>query len=140
VPPAPITSRLLYSVDEIDDQKKPCAGVQALPIVSLVSFLIGLILAFVGGAVVAVSILDLTFVEYYTEVITAVTLADFAAGIFMAVVFGAIVAVIGCLRGIICGRSSQAVGLATTSAVVSSMVLIVIACALLTVIYNALGI
>ena len=106
-----------------------------MPLLTVYADLMGI----VGGSLVAVSILDLTFVEYYAQVITAVSLADFAAGIFMAIVFGVIVAVIGCLRGIKCGRSSQAVGLATTSAVVSSMVLIVISCALLTVIYNALG-
>ena len=93
-----------------------------------------------GGSVVAVSILDITFIEYYKELITAVSIADLFTGLFMAIVFGAIIAVIGCLRGIKCGRSSQAVGQATTSAVVSSMVMIVVACAVMTVIFSALGI
>jgi phospholipid/cholesterol/gamma-HCH transport system permease protein len=44
------------------------------------------------------------------------------------------------MQGIRCGRSSQAVGVATTSAVVSSIVMIVVACAVMTVIFNAMGI
>ena len=54
--------------------------------------------------------------------------------------YGVVVAVAGCLRGMQCGRSSAAVGQATTSAVVTSIVFIVVAMAVLTVIYNALGV
>ena len=107
-----------------------------MPLLAVYADLMGIL----GGSVVAVSILDLTFTEYTHQVIQAVTLGDFFAGIFMATVFGAIIAVVGCLRGIKCGRSSQAVGLATTSAVVSAMVMIVVASAVLTVLYNAMGI
>lgn len=107
-----------------------------MPLLAIYADLMGIL----GGALVAVTILDLTLFEYSTQLIKAVTLGDFFAGVFMAFVFGAIVAVIGCLRGIKCGRSSQAVGLATTSAVVSAMVLIVVASAVLTVLYNAIGI
>lgn len=107
-----------------------------MPLLAVYADLMGIL----GGSVVAVSILDLTFTEYTNQVIKAVTLGDFFAGVFMATVFGAIIAVVGCLRGIKCGRSSQAVGLATTSAVVSAMVMIVVSSAVLTVLYNAMGI
>ena len=107
-----------------------------MPLLAAYANLMGVL----GGSVVAVSILDITFIEYYKELITAVSIADLFTGLFMAIVFGAIIAVIGCLRGIKCGRSSQAVGQATTSAVVSSMVMIVVACAVMTVIFSALGI
>ena len=52
---------------------------------------------------------------------------DFAGGIFKAAVFGAIVAVAGCLRGMRCGQDAAAVGNAATSAVVTSIVGIVVA-------------
>jgi phospholipid/cholesterol/gamma-HCH transport system permease protein len=58
----------------------------------------------------------------------------------MATVYGMIVAAVGCMRGITCGRSAAAVGNATTSAVVSAIVLIVISCAIMTVMFNALGV
>lgn len=112
------------------------ALVLMMPLLAIYADLMGIL----GGSVVAISILDLTFTEYTNQLISAVSLGDFFAGIFMATVFGAIIAIVGCLRGIKCGRSSQAVGLATTSAVVSSMVMIVVASAVLTVLYNALGI
>ncbi len=112
------------------------ALIMMMPLLAVYADLMGI----VGGALVAVTILDLSFAEYSHQVIEAVSLNDFFAGIFMATVFGAIIAVVGCLRGIKCGRSSQAVGLATTSAVVSAMVMIVVASAVLTVLYNALGI
>jgi phospholipid/cholesterol/gamma-HCH transport system permease protein len=47
-----------------------------------------------------------------------------------------LVALSGCLRGMQSGRSAAAVGVAATSAVVTGIVLIVVASALLTVIYH----
>ena len=107
-----------------------------MPLLSVYADLMGIL----GGAVVAISILDLTFVEYANQLLKAVQLTDFFVGIFMATIFGVIVALVGCLQGIKCGRSSQAVGVATTSAVVSALVMIVVACAVMTVIFNAMGI
>lgn len=107
-----------------------------MPLLVVYADLMGIL----GGAVVAISILDLTFLEYTNQLLNAVSIADFFAGIFMAIIFGIIVALVGCMQGIRCGRSSQAVGVATTSAVVSSIVMIVVACAVMTVIFNAMGI
>ncbi|HEX5796054.1 MAG TPA: ABC transporter permease, partial [Geminicoccaceae bacterium] len=70
----------------------------------------------------------------------AVPPIHFAGGLIKSLVYGIVVAVAGCLRGMQCGRSAAAVGEATTSAVVTSIVFIVIAMALLTVIYNVVGI
>jgi len=106
-----------------------------MPLLAVYADLMGIL----GGAVVAVSVLHLTASEYFMEIYLAVSIADFIAGIFMAAVYGVIVAEVGCLRGITCGRSAQAVGSATTSAVVSSIVLIVVACAIMTVLFNAMG-
>jgi len=50
-----------------------------------------------------------------------------------------LVAVAGCLRGIQCRGSSAAVGAATTSAVVTGIVFIIVSCAILTVVYDVLG-
>jgi phospholipid/cholesterol/gamma-HCH transport system permease protein len=44
------------------------------------------------------------------------------------------------MQGMRCGRSAEAVGGATTSAVVLSIVFIIVACGLLTVVYDVLGI
>lgn len=107
-----------------------------MPLLAVYADLMGIL----GGAAVAVPVLNLSAGEYFLEVYKAVSIADFMAGIFMATVYGVIVAVVGCMRGITCGRSAEAVGAATTSAVVSAIVLIVVACAIMTVLFNALGV
>ena len=111
------------------------ALVLMMPLLTVYADLMGII----GGVLVAVPILDLTASQYFMQVYKAVSIADFFAGIFMASVFGVIVAIVGCRRGVACGRSAQAVGTATTSAVVSAIVLIVVACAVMTVLFSTLG-
>ena len=44
------------------------------------------------------------------------------------------------MQGMSCGRSAEAVGTATTAAVVRSIVFIIVACGVLTVVYDVLGI
>jgi len=65
---------------------------------------------------------------------------DFSVGLIKSVVFGVLVAIAGCLRGMQCGNSSSAVGLAATSAVVTGIIFIVVSDSLLTVLYDVLGI
>ena len=70
----------------------------------------------------------------------AVHLNHFWIGLFSSAVFGILVAVAGCMRGMQCGRSASAVGEATTSAVVTGIVSIIVATAVITLICNVLGI
>jgi phospholipid/cholesterol/gamma-HCH transport system permease protein len=93
-----------------------------------------------AGLVVGVTILDLGTFAYYEETVRALNLTHFAAGLFKAAVYGALIALAGCLRGMQSGRSAQAVGQAATSAVVTGIVFIVVAAAVLTILYNVLGI
>jgi phospholipid/cholesterol/gamma-HCH transport system permease protein len=106
------------------------------PLLCLYADLLGIL----GGAFVGVWFLDLPVVTYYQSTQQGVRLIDFGGGLIKAAVYGVVVAVAGCLKGIQCGRSSAAVGQATTSAVVTSIIFIVVSMAILTVIYNALGI
>jgi phospholipid/cholesterol/gamma-HCH transport system permease protein len=92
-----------------------------------------------GGALVAAIDGDLTMTGYFVQTQQAIGLNHVAQGLISAAVYGAIVAVSGCLRGMQCGRSASSVGLATTSAVVTSIVFIVIAAAVLTIIFEAVG-
>ena len=70
---------------------------------------------------------------------TASVAPDCIAGLIKASCFGVLVAVAGCLRGIQCGRSSAAVGAATTSAVVTGIVLIIVSDAITTVLFDIIG-
>ncbi|MCK4502493.1 MAG: ABC transporter permease [Desulfuromonadales bacterium] len=94
----------------------------------------------VGGAIVCASMLDISFFQYFQQIQSFVPLKHFGIGIFKAGVFGILVATAGCFRGLQCGRSASAVGFATTSAVVTSIVLIIVADALITVVCQLIGI
>ena len=107
-----------------------------MPLLTLYANLMGIL----GGALVGVTLFDIGIYEYFRQTRSAIDLLDLFGGLFKGLVYGAIVAVSGCLRGMECGRISAAVGIATTSAVVTSIVFIVIAAAVLTVAYDVLNI
>jgi phospholipid/cholesterol/gamma-HCH transport system permease protein len=106
-----------------------------MPLLCLYADLMGVL----GGLIVAVTMLDINVMEYYNQTISAVRLTDFGIGLFQSAVFGVLVALTGCLRGMQCGRSASAVGQATTSAVVTGIVSITIATAIITVLCSVLG-
>ena len=107
-----------------------------MPLLCLYSDLFGIL----GGLFVSVTTFDIGVMEYLHRTQEAVHIRHFVVGLINAAVYGVLVAIAGCYQGIKCGRSSSAVGAATTSAVVSGILLIVIATAFLTVIYDVLGV
>jgi len=107
-----------------------------MPLLCLYADVMGII----GGMTVGVLMLDLNMMEYLEMTKKAVRLQDFWIGIFHSAVFGVLVALAGCHRGMRCGRSASAVGDATTSAVVTGIVSIIVATAIITVICDILGI
>jgi phospholipid/cholesterol/gamma-HCH transport system permease protein len=104
------------------------------PLLTIYTDLFGI----VGGGLVAVTMLDLSTATYVTRLVQVVTLLDFGMGLARASVFGVLIALAGCLRGMQSGRSAEAVGLATTSAVVTSIVLTIIADGLLGMVFSVL--
>jgi phospholipid/cholesterol/gamma-HCH transport system permease protein len=106
-----------------------------MPLLTLYSVLMGIL----GGAVVGVGMLKLGALEYFIQTRDALNLTDFLLGLVKGTVYGVLVAVAGCLRGTQCRGSSAAVGAATTSAVVTGIVFIIVSCAILTVVYDVLG-
>lgn len=100
----------------------------------------GSLLGILGGAGVAITMLDVSFVQYAVQTGNAVTLSTLFGGLFKSLVYGAMVALTGTQQGIACGSSAMAVGQATTRAVVLGIVLIVVSAAVLTVIYINLDI
>jgi len=112
------------------------ALVLMLPLLTLYANFWGI----VGGAVVATGMLDLTLREFLNEAFASSTLVDAALGVGKSVVFGALIGYAGCLRGMQSGTSASAVGDAATSAVVTSIVLIIVSDGLFAVLCNLLGI
>lgn len=110
--------------------------VLVMPLLCLYADLMGI----TGGAIISLSFFDLSFTQYFNEVQKAVDIQDFLVGLFKSLVFAILIAIAGCMRGMQCGRSASAVGEATTSAVVDSIVYIVVADSVLTLICNQLGV
>jgi phospholipid/cholesterol/gamma-HCH transport system permease protein len=107
-----------------------------MPLLALYAVALGI----VGGLLVSVSALDVGLRAYLLETQSALNYSDVVGGLIKASVYGAIVALAGCLRGMQSGRSAAAVGRATTSAVVTGIVFIVVSCGILTVVYDVVGI
>ncbi|MCX7083337.1 MAG: ABC transporter permease [Methylococcales bacterium] len=107
-----------------------------MPLLCLYADLMGII----GGALVTVNFFEVSLVEYMNRTINAIHMLDLSVGVFKCAVFGVLIALSGCMRGMQCGRSASEVGDATTSAVVTGIVFIVIADSLMTIICNRLGI
>ncbi len=87
-----------------------------------------------GGGLVSLYLYDISILEYSQHILARLRFQDFAVGVGKSVVYGVLVALAGCMRGIQCGRSSQAVGMAATSAVVTGIVMIVCADAVMAMI------
>ena len=111
------------------------AAVLMTPLLTIFADLLGL----VGGSVVVVS-LGFPFVTFFRQVQAAVGYGDFVGGLVKSFVFGILVAAIGCLRGLQTQSGPTAVGVSTTRAVVSGIVLIVIADGIFSVVYYYLGV
>ncbi|MDD2967696.1 MAG: ABC transporter permease [Desulfovibrionaceae bacterium] len=107
-----------------------------VPLLTIYADLMGII----GGFLVGVTMLGLSPAEYINATISMVPYKHGLIGLAYATVFGIIIGVAGCYQGIRCGRSAAAVGLATTAAVVQSIVWIIIATAIITIICNILRI
>ncbi len=106
-----------------------------MPLLTIYANMVGIL----GGAVVGIGMLKVGLIPYWHRTWEAVSVGDFAAGLIKSVVFGVLIAIAGCMRGMQSGRSSAAVGLAATSAVVTGIVFIIVSDAILTVVYDAIG-
>jgi phospholipid/cholesterol/gamma-HCH transport system permease protein len=97
------------------------AAVLVVPLLTVLADLVGLF-----GAALVMLRFDIGFLQFYHQLLHAVTAWDFALGIVKAAVFGLTIAAVGCQRGLATGAGATSVGLSTTSAVVTSIVLIIV--------------
>jgi phospholipid/cholesterol/gamma-HCH transport system permease protein len=112
------------------------ALVLMMPLLTLFADVVGVL----GGAFVATTMLEISWVRYLQQTWEAVTVGHLLGGLFKGTVYGALIAIAGCWRGMLSGRTAAAVGLATTSAVVTSIMLIIGAAGLFAVVFYVLGI
>jgi len=104
-----------------------------LPLLCIYADIMGIL----GGSVIGVTMLDLSLIEYLEQTRKTLHLSQCGQGLLKSSVFGVLIGYAGCLRGMQCGRSALAVGEATTSAVVTSIVLIVVSDSIITFIINS---
>lgn len=98
------------------------ASIIVVPVLTLFSE----VFAIAGGLVIGVFMLDLTPGSYFHQTLNILTLFDLLWGILKSAVFAALIAGIGCFRGFQARGGAEAVGNAATSAVVSSIFLIIL--------------
>ena len=106
-----------------------------VPLLSVFATILGIL----GGGLV-MAMYDITYTQFYVQLLKSVTVTDIVFGLVKAVIFGFVIALIGCQCGMNTGAGAAAVGSSTTKSVVKSIIWIVVidgAAALLT---NRLGI
>jgi phospholipid/cholesterol/gamma-HCH transport system permease protein len=96
-------------------------------------------LGILGGMVVSASVLSIPPSAYWIETQAIINMSDLSVSLIKSVTFGMLIAVAGCLRGLQAERSAAGVGRAATSAVVTSILLLIVADAVFAVLFNVLG-
>jgi phospholipid/cholesterol/gamma-HCH transport system permease protein len=106
------------------------------PVLAALANIIGIC----GGYLVATLQLNISGGTYWDEVKTMVDFGDVSHGIIKMVFFGLIIVTTACFKGFHCSGGAEGVGKATTSAVVVSMVLILVGDYFLSALLVAFGI
>jgi phospholipid/cholesterol/gamma-HCH transport system permease protein len=104
----------------------------AMPGLTLIADMVGIL----GGCVVAVLSLDLTPTTYLNQVTKILEVSDVAKGLTKSLAFGVEIALIGCFRGFQVRGGAESVGTATTSAVVTSIFIIVATDAIFSMLFH----
>ncbi len=107
-----------------------------MPFLTVMADFMGMI----GGGAVSVLMLDIAPQEYWRLSIEALNITNFLVGIFHGFVFGIVIALCGCYYGVYCGRDADSVGVATTRAVVSGIVWMIVMTGIITLACEVLGI
>lgn len=108
----------------------------ALPILTIFADIAGI----AGGALIAVGSMGISGLQFVERVAYSTDLTDFYVGLSKAPVFALLIAVIGTLRGMQVKSSAEELGLKTTTAVVQSIFMIIVADALFAILFTRMGI
>lgn len=99
------------------------AATIAMPMLVAIADIIGVM----GGYLVSVNKLDFNAATYLKNTYDVMETDDVVSGLIKAAVFGFIIALMGCYHGFNSSGGAQGVGRATTNAVVSGLILILVA-------------
>lgn len=127
----------VMGIDPIDHLVLP--RVLALTLIAPLLTAIGAVVGMAAGWLVAVSIFGILSGDFIARSAQALTLHHLLVGLGKGTVYALLVGLAGCRQGLASGHSAQAVGQATTQAVVRGIVWIVAAASVLTVLLQRLG-
>ena len=108
----------------------------ALPMLTIFADVAGI----AGGALIAVGTMGISGLQFIERVAFSTDLTDFYVGLSKAPVFALLIAVVGTLRGMQVMSSAEELGIKTTTAVVQSIFMIIVADALFATLFTRLGI
>jgi phospholipid/cholesterol/gamma-HCH transport system permease protein len=111
------------------------ALVLVLPLLTLLADIAGI----AGGLVVGVANLDLTARAFMNEIVRSITSWDVASGVLKSAVFGLAIALIACQQGLATSGGAEGVGRRTTATIVATLVALILADAVITVVLRAAG-
>jgi phospholipid/cholesterol/gamma-HCH transport system permease protein len=106
---------------------------------TLLTIISDLTIAFGGWATARLALPRPVWQNYWADLRDQLTFADFWTGLAMAFAFGLLISLIACREGLRVRGGAEGVGRATTMTVVYSIVAVVIAASVFTVIFYALG-
>lgn len=106
-----------------------------MPLLSVLADVVGVL----GGLVVGTTSLSLSAVGYFQETQKAVSLWDIGSGLLKSAVFGVVIAIISCQQGLATTGGAEGVGRRTTSAVVTSLFMLIVIDAVFTVLFRMAG-
>ena len=112
------------------------ALVITLPLLTVFADLMGVL----GGAVMAVTVLDISTVQFIERFRAVVPVSAFWIGLVKAPVFGLLIGLVGCHEGLMVRGSADSVGLHTTRSVVISIFLVIIVDAVFSVFFSMIGV
>jgi phospholipid/cholesterol/gamma-HCH transport system permease protein len=127
----------VLGVDPIDYLVMPrlLALVLVAPLVMAYASLVGVL----AGLIPAVLAYGLPAAEYLHKCLNALTWTHLWIGVAKCTLYAALLALAGCREGLHAGRDAQAVGQATTRAVVKGLVWIIAAASITTILLQSLG-
>jgi phospholipid/cholesterol/gamma-HCH transport system permease protein len=93
----------------------------------------------VGGSVFGVIGAGFTFTSYFKQTLDAIMLQDIYTGLIKSAIFAIVITAVGCREGFATGAGPEEVGRSTTSAVVTSIFLVVIVDLISTALFYVTG-
>lgn len=102
-----------------------------LPLLTVLAVVFGI----GGGMVIGTTVLDISPSKYISDTFDAILLKDYMTGLIKSVVFAMIIVMVSCFRAFVIRGGAESVGRATMVSVVTSLVMIILADVIFTMIF-----